>query len=59
MISVRSGLRILVTGSPVDFRRGMGSLAMLVTDTLLGVSGEIMWVSVMVGPPAIFLADPG
>jgi hypothetical protein len=36
MISVRSGLRILVTTSPVDFRRGMDSLAMLVTDTLRG-----------------------
>ena len=36
MISVRSGLRILVTASPVDFRRGMDSLAMLVTDTLRG-----------------------
>jgi transposase len=34
MISVRSGLRILVTASPVDFRRGMDSLAMLVTETL-------------------------
>ena len=34
MISVRSGLRILVTAGPVDFRRGMDSLAMLVTDTL-------------------------
>jgi len=36
MISVRSGLRILVSASPVDFRRGMDSLAMLVTDTLRG-----------------------
>jgi transposase len=36
MISVRPGLRILVTTSPVDFRRGMDSLAMLVTDTLRG-----------------------
>jgi transposase len=36
MISVRSGLRILVTASPVDFRRGMDSLAMLVTETLRG-----------------------
>jgi hypothetical protein len=36
MISVRSGLRILVAASPVDFRRGMDSLAMLVTDTLRG-----------------------
>jgi transposase len=36
MISVRSGLRILVTTSPVDFRRGMDSLAMLVTETLRG-----------------------
>ena len=34
MISARSGLRILVTASPVDFRRGMDSLAMLVTETL-------------------------
>ena len=32
MISVRSGLRILVTASPVDL--GMDSLAMLVTETL-------------------------
>jgi transposase len=36
MISVRPGLRILVTTTPVDFRRGMDSLAMLVTDTLRG-----------------------
>ena len=34
MISVRSGLRILVAARPVDFRRGMDSLAMLVTETL-------------------------
>jgi hypothetical protein len=37
MISVRSGLRILATTSPVDFRRGMDSLAMLVTEALLHV----------------------
>jgi transposase len=36
MISVRSGLRILATTSPVDFRRGMDSLAMLVTEALRG-----------------------
>ncbi len=34
MISVRSGFRILVTTGPVDFRRGMDSLAMLVSETL-------------------------
>ncbi len=34
MISVRSGFRILVTTGLVDFRRGMDSLAMLVSETL-------------------------
>jgi transposase len=34
MISVRCGLRILVTTSPVDFRRGLDSLAILVTEAL-------------------------
>jgi transposase len=34
MINVRSGLRILVASRPVDFRRGMDSLAMLVSEML-------------------------
>jgi len=34
MIAIRSDLRILVTARPVDFRRGMDSLAMLVSETL-------------------------
>jgi transposase len=34
MIALRSNLRILVTARPVDFRRGMDSLAMLVSESL-------------------------
>ena len=34
MINVRSGLRILVASRPVDFRRGINSLAMLVSEML-------------------------
>jgi transposase len=34
MIAIRSDLRILVTSRPVDFRRGMDSLAMLVSEAL-------------------------
>lgn len=33
-LPVRPGLRILVTARPVDFRRGMDSLALLVKETL-------------------------
>src|ERR1700688_2930669 len=36
MISVRSGLRIWATTSPVDSRRGMYSLSMLVSEALRG-----------------------
>jgi transposase len=34
-LPVRPGLRILVTARPVDFRRGMDSLSILVKETLL------------------------
>jgi transposase len=34
MIALRSNLRIVVTARPVDFRRGMDSLAMLVSESL-------------------------
>jgi transposase len=34
-LPVRPGLRILVTARPIDFRRGMDSLATLVKETLL------------------------
>ena len=34
MIAVRSGFRILIASRPVDFRRGMDSLAALVSEML-------------------------
>ncbi|MGE6741588.1 IS66 family insertion sequence element accessory protein TnpB [Allorhizobium pseudoryzae] len=34
MISLRSGLRILIASRPVDFRKGINSLAALVSTTL-------------------------
>lgn len=34
MLTLRSDLRILLASQPVDFRRGMDSLAMLVSETL-------------------------
>jgi transposase len=34
MLTLRSDLRIMVAAWPVDFRRGMDSLAMLVSETL-------------------------
>jgi transposase len=34
MIAIRSDLRILVAARPVDFRRGMDALAMLVSEAL-------------------------